>query len=387
MQFDKSSACFPIKERAVFLNSCGVSPLLPSAAHAAAALNEQLTREGSLAAGTILQSLHTLHEAAAQLFRTDASNVSFVTSTAEALSLIANGYPFSPGDQVISYVHEYPSNHYPWRLQERRGVELLLLPDVPALGGATARPGHPRGWTVEDLRARITPRTRVVALSHVQFTSGFLTPLEEVATLCREHGIDLIIDAAQSLGVIPLYPEQFGVAAVAASGWKWLMGPPGASLLYTSPALREKLEPVGVGPAMMTQGTEYLDHRWAPLRDGRFFEYSTVPFSLAKALATCLQEVQLRYGTEEIWHEVQRLQRIARDELRDSPFELVQFEEISPILSMHCADPQRVSIAALARGVVCSVRGGYLRVAPHFYLTDEELCSGLRALREIAESV
>src|SRR5207302_970015 len=156
---------------------------------------------------------------------------------------------------------------------ERRGVKLVLLPDRDITGRAPA--GRPVAWTMEDLQQRVTPRTKIVALSHVQFASGFAADLKALADFCRDQDIDLVLDAAQSLGCLPIYPEELGIAAVVSSGWKWLMGPIGTGLMYTSASFRQKLDLVMVGAETMRQGTDYLNHDWNPHASAKCFEYST----------------------------------------------------------------------------------------------------------------
>ena len=201
--------------------------------------------------GRFDEILDGLRDAAAQLLKTAADNLAFIKNTSEGINLIANGYPFKAGDQVVTYVHEYPANHYPWKLQEKRGVELVLLRD-------STQGERPVAWSMRDLEKCVTPRTRVIALSHVQFASGY-GDLKPLAELCHA-GIDLVIDAAQSLGSLPIYPDKLNAAAVVSSGWKWLMGPIGSGVLYTSPQFRAKLDLTMIGAESMQQGTDYLDH-------------------------------------------------------------------------------------------------------------------------------
>ena len=180
------------------------------------------------------------HRNFGQLFKTSPENISMMTNTSESLSMIANGYPLEAGDQIISYVNEYPANHYPWVMQaKRRGVELILLSDVDPV--QESRPytspipdQFARSWSFKELESRVTDRTRIIALSHVQFTSGFAADLPRLGEFCQSKGIDLVIDAAQGLGCLPIYPEEYGISCVASAGWKWLLGPPGTGVLYLS---------------------------------------------------------------------------------------------------------------------------------------------------------
>ena len=377
--FDKSSDRFPIKKQYIFLSHCGIAPFYTPALAKQHEIALEQNLSGSLVFRRYDAILDGLRAAAAELLKTSPDNLAFVKNTTEGVELIASGYPLKAGDEIISYVHEYPANHYPWRVQERRGAKLILLPD-------TSTAGRPVSWSMRDLEARITPRTRVVALSHAQFASGFCADLPALANLCRAHDIDLVVDAAQTLGSLPIYPEELGIAAVVSSGWKWLLGPIGSGLLYTSKRFRARLDLVMVGAETMQQGLDYLNHDWNPHTSAKCFEYSTSPISLAAALECCVRELPLQYGVEAIAAEIARLQDVflaalGHDRIR--PVFTPQ-ECRSSILSLAMPDAKAVCRALLKENVICTERGGYVRVAPHFYNTEEELERVAGVLRGVA---
>lgn len=384
--FDKSAAAFPGRDRQVFLLTCGAS-LLPAVAleRMVEAAHDQ-AESGGLVFGAYEETLDRFHHTAANLLGTDAANVSFQRNTTEGLSLIAGGYPFRPGDEVISYLHEYPANHYPWRNLARRGVTLVELPNV-AYSEHSGADGLPYAFSLDDLEQRITRRTRVVALSSVQFTSGFAVSVESLAEICRDHGIDLVLDAAQSLGAVPLRPDEHGIAAVAAPGWKWLLGPIGSGLLYTSPEFRDKLESVAVGAETMMQGTDYLDHSWAPHRSAKRFEYATASPALVAALEASIAGIHLRYGVEAIRAEILRLQDPLIDALDPALFIVPQraMNNRSGILGIvpRQSAPEDLVARLLGRGFVTSSRGGYVRIAPHFFINDHEIARLAGAMNEL----
>jgi cysteine desulfurase/selenocysteine lyase len=124
--FEKSLDLFPIKRELAFFAHCSASPLYSNALN-----REKEFAEAHHNSGIVFVAKHyhrildSLRESSAKLLQTASENVAFVKNTSEGLSLIANGYPFSPGDQVIGFIHEYPANVYPWRLQERRGMRRI----------------------------------------------------------------------------------------------------------------------------------------------------------------------------------------------------------------------------------------------------------------------
>ena len=376
---------FPERDEPIFLGHCSVSPLYHAAARAIRNFTDDLAARGVGGLKHHLDILPRLHDNAARLLGCPAADISFVHNTAEALSMVANGYPFAPGDQVISYVHEYPSNHYPWVLQGRRGVELILLADHDPLGRSD--PGNrPQGWSMDELEERVTARTRIVAISHVQFASGYAADLRLLGSFCRERGIDLVVDCAQSLGCLPIDPEECHIAALAASGWKWLLGPWASGLLYTSAEFRRKLQPIMTGPGMMRQGLDYLDHRWNPYDDGRLFEYSTVAWDHAAGLNAVLEEVFRRYDGAAIRAEVFRLQDVFLAHCDPDLVRPLRFAEAnrSGIVALDVGGEIGTIMARLAAaGVVMTGPAGYLRLAPHFYQQDRQMIEAAAIVNRI----
>lgn len=337
----------------------------------------EMAEGGVSALHQFLDYIPMLHRGAGAMLKTGAENISFVQNTATAMSMIAGGYPFEAGDQIISYAHEYPSNHYPWVIQQRRGAELVLLPDVGKAAGKAAL----LGWSMADLERLVTDRTRVLAVSHVQFASGFAADLAELGAFCKERNIDLVLDCAQSFGCLPVYPDEYNIAAVATSGWKWLLGPFGAGLMYTSPEFRSKLSITMGGPAMMEQGLDYLDLSWKPHGDGRMFEFSAAPFDHMAALAEVMTKVFSQNSMEQVRDEVFRLQDVFLAELEMSGVDVKQAKVLMPpqkhrsgIVPLQVSvNPQSVMQQMQQEGVTMTGPTGVLRLAPHFYMSDEQM--------------
>lgn len=387
---------FPGRQEMTFLGYCSVSPICgPAADRSTLAIERQkLAGRGMFAQYPGSENLgRRYHRNFGQLLKTDPSNLSMVANTSQGISMIANGYPFQPGDQIISYVNEYPSNHYPWVVQaKRRGVELVLLSDTefPQEQRDYVGPvpdSFARGWSFEELKAKVTPRTRMIAISHVQFHSGFAADLKTLGQFCREHDVDLVVDAAQSLGCLPLYPEELGIACVASAGWKWLLGPLGAGVLYTAPEFREKIEITMTGADHMHQQTEYLDHGWKPFTCGRKFEYSTVPFAGLDGLSVGVEKVFLPNAQEAIWNHNLQLQELALEHLDMAKYQPIVHvpEHRSGILSLipKVSSASQISALLEQENIVVTPRDGYLRFAPHLCTTADEVMKAIEALNAI----
>lgn len=351
---------------------------------AAAQLNLQ-AEKGALMFQNFTDPVDDCRAAAARLLGTTAANMSYVRNTSEGLGLIAMGYPIVPGDEIISYVHEYPANHYPWRLMEMRGAKLVLVQNrsYKELTGKSGVPDGPCGFSLEDIEKQITPRTRIIAVSHVQFPSGFAADLALLGRICRERGIDLLIDAAQSLGSLHLRPEELGVQALASSGWKWLMGPVGTGILYTEQKFREKIEITMAGADLMQQGMDYLNHNWNPFLDGRKFQYSTHDFSGPAALAVMMNAAADR-GTANVQALIFELQDAFLEALDQDRFKPLLFSGAnrSGILSLVPVkgDADQIARDLTAKGIVVSPRAGFIRIGAQYVNTKEEMKTAADAL-------
>jgi selenocysteine lyase/cysteine desulfurase len=387
---------FPIKKTINFQAHCSVSHLnKPAADRAAHFLDRQVAvGRGLLFEYTGQENIaKRFHENFAALMKTSPENISMTTNTSEAISMIANGYPFQPGDQIISYVNEYPANHYPWVVQaKRRGVELILIGDSDVVQEdrpytAPIDDRLARGWSLEELKSHVTDSTRIIAISHVQFTSGYAADLEELGEFCKSKNIDLVVDAAQSLGCLPVYPEQWNVAAVASAGWKWLLGPVGTGVMYTRPDFRSKIEITMSGADHMVQDTEYLDHTWNPHTDGRKFEYSTVSYALLDGLSIGVEEVFLKNTPESIRDRIFDLQELALSQINMNKYQAVvhQRSTRSGILSLipKVSNAKDICNQLEEKSIVMTPRDGYIRFAPHFISTESEIEQAVAALNAI----
>lgn len=381
---------FPFKEKYIYLNFCGVSPLYNPARLKKEEFERKQSEMGSLVFLEYSNILEKFHESVAKLLKTKKENISFVKNTAEGLSLIANGYPYeSSDDEIISFIHEYPSNHYPWKLQEiKKKAKLKLIPNNKniLLNKKEIPNGYVYGFSIKDIEALISPKTKIISISHVQFTSGFSTNLKELGKFCKDHNIDLIVDAAQSLGSLPIYPEEYNISAIASSGWKWLLGPIGSGILFTSEEFRKKIDYSMVGADIMIQGMDYLNHSWQPYTDGRKFEYSTTSISDAIALTECMENFILKIGINNIYHHIQELHNLFKEICKSSnKIKFLEFpeENRSGILSLIVENPQKISLLLREKNIISTVRGNYLRIAPHIMITKEEIIKAAEILLDI----
>ena len=168
----------------------------------------------------------------AQLIHADETEIALVESTTHGLNIIAEALPFERGDRLILDDLECFVVGVPWsQKRDRMGLELDIVPN---------RKGK---ILIEDIAALITPRTKAVMTSSVQWSNGYRIDLQALSSLCSQRGLWLIVDAIQQLGAIPMDVQKTHVDFVACGGHKWLNAPFGAGVLYINKAIRPVLRP------------------------------------------------------------------------------------------------------------------------------------------------
>ena len=214
MNFDDFRAQFPLVSEYTFLNHAAVSPL---PACVVQAMEKYLFHRqyGPKHQDELISSFEEARSATAALINASPDEIAFVENTATGISIVANGLPLKPGDEVVLTDMEYPANVYPWMNLAQKGVRVRVIPN---------RRG---GLDVGALEAAVTEHTKVVAVSTVEFLSGYRTDLAAMGAFCRQRGIYFVVDGIQSLGVIPMDVRAYQIDFLATGGPKWLLGPKG----------------------------------------------------------------------------------------------------------------------------------------------------------------
>ena len=335
-----------------------------------------LTENGDVYHGRWMRRIEEVRALFGRLLNCDPLDVAFVKNTSEGVGIIAEGFPWKAGDNVVTAEEEYPANVYPWMNLASRGVELRRVP---------LREGR---VLLDDLRSAIDARTRVLTISWVEYASGFRNDIDAIGALCRERGVFFFLDAIQGLGVLPLDLLRKPVDALAADGHKWLLGPEGAGILYVRREQVERLHPVGVGWNSVVGARDFSRIRFDLKPHAGRWESGSLNVAGITALGASLQ-MMLEIGIDKIAERVLEL----TDHLCRQLAEIKQIKvfssrapgEASGIVSIAVPDVQELpSLMALCRnqGIVVNHRGGRLRVSPHFYNTTEELDRLVLCLRQ-----
>ena len=360
-------ALFPITERLVYLNHAAVSPLPTPTIKATEAQLHDVFENGSMHFRQWLSVKEEARRLLASLLGARPEQVAFMRNTSDSLSTVANGLRWKAGDNIVTFRHEFPSNIYPWlRLRETHGVEVRMC------GEQNGRVDQ------EELCNLIDDRTRLVAISQVQFASGFRANIARLAEATRQKDALLVVDVIQGLGVVPTNVEQEGIDVAAGAGHKWLLTPEGVGYLYLSDRARERIEPTLVGWVSVQSPEDYdnFDQPWN--RCTLAWETGTGPNALIHGLKASL-ELLASVGTKRISNYLEELTDYLCERLEGLAYDLVSSRTPEDKSQIVCIKHRNgLSSMELYRrlaeqNIITAPRGDRLRIAPHFYNNHEDI--------------
>jgi selenocysteine lyase/cysteine desulfurase len=354
---------FPVTQRWAFLDHGGVSPLPARTARVLAEYAEQISHNGSAGLKIWAERTEETRRRLARLLNCDPFDLALVKNTGEGLVIVAEGYPWRDGENVVVASEEYPSNQYPWMNLSYRGV---TVKHIASRGNRIA---------IDDLAAAIDGRTRVVALSFVEFASGYRNDLAAIGQLCRERGVHFCVDAIQGLGVLPLDLARLPIDFLATGAHKWLLGPQGAGALYIRRELLDRLHPVGVGAHSVRDQFNYDRIHFELKPHAGRYEGGTLNFAGFAAWGASLALLE-EIGPAAVEARVKSLSDHLCDRARAAGIEVFSSRaenEWSGIVSLVMPDPVALVKECRAAGIVVTARGGRLRACPHVYNTEGEL--------------
>jgi len=363
---------FPVTRRWAFLDHAAVAPLPAPAVAALAEYATSLAQNGIAAVARWVARVREVRALAARLLNADPAHVAFIKNTSEGINWVAEGFPWKAGDNVVLAAEEYPSNQYPWMNQAHRGVEVRA---VASRGSRVA---------IDDIRAAMDSRTRIVSLSFVEFASGYRNDLDAIGSLCRERGAYFFVDAIQGLGVFPLDVSRAPVDFLSADSHKWLLGPEGIGLFWIRPELIEMLHPIAVGWNSVVDSTNFSKIEFRLKPGAERWEGGAANVAGIHAMGAALQLI-LDTGLPNIERRVMELTDHLCEQASRAGLEVFSSRaagEASGIVSLLASgrDPDALVRRCRDAGVIVNQRAGRLRVSPHAYNTLEEIEQFLDAI-------
>ena len=364
----------PFLQTRIYVDNAAVSPISRRVQAASDRYNKLIVEQLGDAKALSQPVFEKGRALAAKLVGATPQSIAYVQNTSHGLSLVALGIDWRPGDNLVVCEQEFPSNYLCWVQLASQGVEVRRISSADG----TLTPDHVRG--------SMDSRTRLVALSHVQFYSGFRVDLAAFGALCAGHGALLVVDGTQSVGAVGIDVGATGVDVLVASAHKWLMGPRGIGIASFSDRALQQITPRVIGwlsvkdPFEFRRTLDFLD-------SAQRFEPGTPNgsgmFGLAERL-TEIDEIGIGWIEERI---LQLQERLSAQALRHQITPLYQFERTSRsgITLLQKAGRTAVEVqAALSENRIhASVRNGAIRISAHCYNTADEMehiISVIRAL-------
>lgn len=371
-------------EAFAYLGHAAISPASSEVRRAVTAVADDYARHGFGAFGRWKAQRERLRGRIARLIGARASDIAFVASTTISVVDIALCLPWKKGDRIVCFHGEFPANVTPWQQAARTfGLEVSFL-EADAFRTNEG---------MEALERELSRGVRLVAVSAVQFATGFAMPIDEIAERAHAAGAEVFVDAIQACGVVPIDVSRAGIDYLGCGSHKWLMGLEGAAFLYVRPDRAEALVPRVAGwlshedplRFLMEPSPGHLRYDRALRRDVSFFEGGAQNAIGLAALEAALAPIEA-LGVPRIFEHVQGYHDRLEPALLERGFR-----------SERSADPARrsgtlsflpppdVDLIALsnelsARGVVTSTPDGRLRFAPHWWNNADEIPRVIAAL-------
>src|SRR3569832_1213761 len=372
---------FPLDPGLIYLNHAAVSPWPRRTAEAVKRFAEENLHQGGRDYPRWLETEIRLREQCRSLLNApSADDIALLKNTSEALSVVAHGLTWQAGDNVVISDQEFPSNRIVWQSLQDQGVETRC---VDLSRGATPEPA---------LGACMDERTRLLAISSVQYASGLWLDLAQLGAYCRARGVLFCIDAIQSLGALPLDVQACGADFAMADGHIWLLGPVGCAEFYARAEARDRLRLRQYGWHMVAHPLDVSRHDWQPAASARRFECGSPNMLGIHALSASLA-LLAEVGMETVAGRVLENSAWLMEALSELPgVEILTPRQPGRYAGIVSFRHRRIDAAdlhhhLLARNVICAQRGDGVRFSPHFHTTGTQLATAVAAVEFEAAAV
>lgn len=372
---------FPVTENYAYFNHASCGPLSRRVVTAMEECATDMEYHGTIHQMGRFERLEEIRGLAARLIGAGPEEVALTVSTSHGLLILANGIPWRDGDNIVTAETEFSANVYPWLYLKRLGVETRFAPS------------HDERIAVDDIAALIDERTRLVALSFVDYWTGFRNDLTAIGEICRERGIYFSVDAVQGLGGLRLDVNESQIDFLSAAGYKWLLSPHGTGIFFCRRDLIGELIPAMVSWRSVVPG-DYPPYKEPLWPDARRFEGSCPNWVGLYGLGQSLETI-LNVGPGWIEERIRALTDHLIEGLQVRGYGIISpigsWKERSGIVTFDHEEHdlgdlhERLSEARVivdsryTPGITSPYPSG-IRVSPHFYNTVEEIDRLLEAL-------
>jgi cysteine desulfurase / selenocysteine lyase len=290
--------------------------------------------------------------------------IAFLDNTTNGIIWLAQGVDWKPGDRIILNDVEFPANIYPFLQLKEKGVEVEIIKSTNGI------------VTAEEVIDAIKPETKLISISFVQFLSGYRIDLEKIGKVCKENGIIFSVDSIQGLGAVRLDVEKCNIDFLANGTQKWLLGLQGLAFIYIRKELQDKMKSAPIGWLAVKNAWNLLDFDLTTKETAERFQPGTLN-NLGIYAFNSSMKLFNEFGFDEIEKQILSNSKYFIDELAmigyNSPLLSLPEKHLSGIVSFKSDNAQKIFEILSQKKIVCSLREGYIRFAPHFYNTKQEI--------------
>ena len=365
---------FPQDNNLLYLNHAAVAPWPKRTSDAVKSFAEENIRFGAKNYPQWMAKEASLREQLKSFINAPAAeDISLLKNTSEALSVVASGIHWRPGENIVGTDQEFPSNRIIWQVQEKQGIDYRPI-------NITDREDPENALIVA-----CNDKTRLLAISSVQYGTGLRLDLEKLGQFCQDADILFCVDAIQSIGALNFDVKAIHADFVMADAHKWMLGPEGIALFYCRPELREQLELHQYGWHMIEDCGDYDAKEWQIASSARRFECGSPNMLGIHALSASLS-LLIEVGMDQIERSILRNTSYLFDKLAD----IDELEFISPTqerlrsgivnFKIPGQDHAQIHRKLLENNVICAHRGGGIRFSPHYYTSQEIINKSLEIL-------
>ncbi len=376
MSIDYNAEFPALRSGRIHMNHCGISPTTQRALRAMCDYAEDAAFRQGVSNPRWYSAVRKAREQAAALIHGEADEIAFTKSTTHGLLIIANSIQWKSGDCIVVDEKTFPSNWHAWKpLEERFGVRVLAWPE------------RNHRYRLEDL-SRLTSENnvRMVSISSADFASGFQHDLKAVGGIAKNAGALYCLDGIQSIGAVPVDVRACQADFVSADGHKWMLGPEGCGFLFVRRESLSALEPWLCGWMGRENFVRFSDQTLPPDPTARRFEEGALNLGGIHALGASLSLFN-EIGMDRIHLRLRENVAILREGLATAGWKLISPEEPQSSCGISAFshpehDPERVVLALKHADIIATSRRGWLRLAPHFYQSSDDMEQVVKAVVE-----
>ncbi len=365
MNWEKYYDLYPVNKELIWLNNCGTTPTGKPILDSVKNFLDAYSQKGIFTeVEKYVQLKKNISETIANLISASPDEIGIVHNTSEGMNFLSHEFCFEKDDEILLMENEYPSNVYPFEHWQSHGVKLKFIPLAD----------NPEKF-FHNLVTTVTKKTKLISISLVHWCTGMPLPITQIGEYCKSQNIELIIDGAQGVGLVPVDVKKMNISSMVFPAWKWLLGPLGLGVIYNKKENLEKRIPIFKGQNSVINADEYLPYKSDWKKGADRYEYSTSSMSdwvYFKSSLNMLNEI----GFQNVQNRIYELVDYFGVLLKENGFEISKdnFSEKTGILSVtkNGLDLNKKIQTLKDNGIICALRLGRIRFAPHIYNSKEQ---------------